>query len=136
MKVDPPGSTRSAAVRRSGRAGYANGGAFAQALEGEKPAAAVGRGGAAGVVDALLALQEVPDAMAGRRRACRRGEELLDLLEDLRFAILLGTLSRDRLERLSVLLGAQRETVNEPRLAEVLAEIELRAAVELAKFQV
>lgn len=38
-----------------------------------------------------------------------------------------------RLEALAQLIRAKREQVDDPRLDEILGEIELRAAVELAK---
>jgi hypothetical protein len=84
-------------------------------------------------VDALLALQEVANEPNRRALARRRGEELLDRLEELRLALLDGRLSLDMLERLGDLVALHRGKVYDPRLDQVLDEIELRAAVELAK---
>lgn len=135
MKVDPLTAARSPAVRRGARITDQPASSFAQELEGETPAARAG-GCTVGVVESLLVLQEVPHANSANRQARRRGEDLLDRLEELRLAILLGTLSRGTLERLSAMLAIRQDSVNDPRLAEVLAEIELRAAVELAKLRV
>ncbi len=138
MKIDPFSSQRLSPLRRrqggESASGEAFGRDFGAELEGEAAApAAAGAAGAPAPVDALLALQEVPDALAGRAQAKRRGEALLDQLEQLRLGLLAGRLPRERLERLLRLAAERREEFDDPRLSEVLAEIELRAAVELAK---
>jgi hypothetical protein len=58
---------------------------------------------------------------------------MLDKLEEIRLGLLLGTIPQSRLEQLAHLVRAQRELVNDPKLTAILDEIELRAAVELAK---
>jgi Class II flagellar assembly regulator len=57
----------------------------------------------------------------------------LEQEDDLRHALLIGALPLIQLERLSRNLAARRSGIDDPRLAEVVGEIELRAAVELAK---
>ena len=86
--------------------------------------------------DALLSLQEVGDSTSeqGNSRARRWGEDLLDRLDMLRLGILSGGIPRADLERIASMVGAQRLRATDPRLAEVLGEIELRARVELAKY--
>lgn len=138
MKIDPFSAQRPSPLhrRKSGESpsGESFGREVAAELEGEAAGpAASGAAGAPAPVDALLALQEVPDALVGRARAKRRGEALLDQLEQLRLGLLAGRLPRDRLERLARLAAERREQLDDPRLIEILAEIELRAAVELAK---
>jgi hypothetical protein len=81
----------------------------------------------------LLALQEVSDDPGGRNRGRRHGEALLERLDDLHLGLLSGRMSIDALERLSVMVAAKRDTVGDPRLSQILDEIEVRAAVELAK---
>jgi hypothetical protein len=84
-------------------------------------------------VSALLALQSVDDALSGRRRkAVRRGNKMLDLLDDLRLGLLSGTWPPHVLHQLEG-LSAQIETSGDERIDAVLAEIELRAQVEIAK---
>ena len=84
-------------------------------------------------VDALLALQEVSEDPGGRSRGRRRGEELLDSLDDLRLGLLSGRMSLGALERLSTMVAVKRDQVDDPGLVQILDEIEVRAAVELAK---
>lgn len=87
-------------------------------------------------LDALLAMQSVdPDAGGGRarQRAIKRGEDLLDLLEEIRHGLLLGHIPKDRLAHLAQVVRAKREAGTDPRINAILDEIELRAEVELAK---
>ena len=83
-------------------------------------------------IDALLALQAVDDPLVSRRKALRRGASLVDALEGLQADLLAGQASEGRLNRLLALLGQPRDRV-EPEIAALLADIELRARVELAK---
>jgi hypothetical protein len=92
------------------------------------PAAAV-----ATAIEGLLALQEIADEAGGRRRAIAHGDKLLDALDELRHALLAGALPRSRIEELGRLAAEAVPLTHDPRLAEILGEIELRAAVELAK---
>lgn len=139
MKVDPVVPLRSTSARRTERSGAGGKGeGFSKALSANnagEPPTATPVGGAAGVapVDALLALQEVAEDPANRNRARRRGEELLDQLEELRLALLEGRLPLATIEKLAALVTTRRAQVNDRRLLSILDEIELRAAVELAK---
>ena len=63
----------------------------------------------------------------------RRGEDILDRLEDLRHGLLTGTISADKLQTLAHVVRTGRGNCGDPRLAALLDEIELRAEVELAK---
>ena len=134
MKIDSLSSNRSTAPRRSNGARSGKPGAFVKALSAEPPATpAVAGSSGPGPLEALLALQEVPDPLARRRQAAKRGAELLDQLEEIRLGLLTGALPRATMERLAEIAGATREKSDDPQLEQILAEIELRAAVELAK---
>ncbi len=132
MRVDWSPRLPGTSGRRDAR-GASSGRAFAVSVAGEietKPAAA---SASAGAVDGLLALQEVADETAGHRRAAARGGALLDRLEDLRLGLLVGSLPRAQLAELRLLARDHGSVSDDPRLAEVLSEIDLRVAVELAK---
>lgn len=83
-------------------------------------------------VSALLALQSVEGPLERRRRAVKRGFDLLDTLEDIRLDLLGGSIGADRLERLVGLVGDKAPSEDE-RIAALIDDIELRARVELAK---
>jgi hypothetical protein len=84
-------------------------------------------------LEALLALQAVDDITLKRRKAVRRGRQMLDALDEVKADLLAGRVSESRLNQLLALLGQARETT-EAGLDSVLDEVELRARVELAKF--
>ncbi len=138
MKIDPT-QVRPTATRRVGIAQPAAGGDFAAALH-EETVAAAGKsavGGAVGLsgVSTVLALQGTPDSTErrARQRAVQRADAMLDDLEEIRLGLLLGAIPRARLEQLAQLVRVRREQVDDPKLMAILDEIELRAAVELAK---
>ncbi len=85
-------------------------------------------------VDALLAMQEVDGDGTGRRRAVRRGHDMLDLLDDIRLALLEGALPAAKLKALLRVVNADAALTADPVINAVLAEVDLRARVELAKF--
>lgn len=84
-------------------------------------------------VSALMALQGVEDVTERRRRAIRRGGGLLDRLEELKLALLSGEAGDGALERLTRSLREDRPVDADAGLNELLDQIDLRAAVELAK---
>jgi len=86
-----------------------------------------------GSVDALLALQTVPSATDRKKRAIKRGNQLLDLLGDVRVELLEGGLTGVSIDKLKRIAQGAREEVDDPGLADVLDQIDLRAQVELAK---
>jgi len=87
-------------------------------------------------VDALLAMQEVGDSTEERARqqAGAYAEDLLDRLRLLQDALLMGGISKDSLMDLAKKIRAGRTKVQDPRLNDILNEIELRAEVEIAKY--
>ncbi len=107
-------------------------GATAAAAPTGSTAAAAGVSGVAGV-SALMALQGVEDATERRRRAIRRGGGLLDRLDELKLALLAGESGEAALERLSRGLREACPGDDDPGLNSLLDQIDLRAAVELAK---
>jgi hypothetical protein len=137
MKIDGPNPLRQ--PQRTGRATRPGGGSgFADALSGLAGAARqsgqVNGAARTGALHALLAVQGFDDNRAERRRqAAARGLDLLDTLEELRRHLLGGAVPRDTLERLTSLAEQSREDIDDPHLAELLDEIDLRAQVELAK---
>ena len=87
-------------------------------------------------INPLLALQEVSDEETRRQKAMQLGQTQLQALERLRQALLMGAVPVAALTQLKNALPAQREKVDDPRLKDILDEIELRVAVELAKIEV
>ena len=59
---------------------------------------------------------------------------ILDRLEELRLGILIGRFSKDKLADLAQRLRQKRQQSTDPKLNEIIHEIELRAEVEIAKY--
>jgi hypothetical protein len=118
----------------AGGADPAAGAEFARWIEagGERPAAPA-PAAPPSTLAGLLALQEVPDPAIGRRQGVDRGRGLLAELHELRLALIDGWLPEPTLRRLAAALEAGRPQTGSPGLDAVLDEIELRAAVEIAK---
>lgn len=136
MKIDSTGSTRSTStVRRNERTSSGKPGEFLRHLENTTSSAGVSGPRPLGGVDSILALQEVDDAGTRRSRGRQRADDLLDRLDEIRHGLLIGGVPRAALHNLSALIQARRQEVGDPQLQAVLDEIELRAAVELAKYE-
>jgi hypothetical protein len=86
-------------------------------------------------VEALLTLQDVGGPLERRRRAVGRAGRLLDVLDDIKVALLGGEITGADLQRLERAIRDQRAATDDPKLEELLDEIETRAAVELAKLE-
>ncbi len=133
MRIDPNRPILPASPRRDGKSGSAGGVGFGSAISGEQPVSGAAASRPTLPVDGLFQLQEMPDALAQRRRAVQRGGTLLDRLDDLRLALLAGSLSQAQIAELQRVVASERDLVDDPRLLAVLDEIDLRAKVELAK---
>jgi hypothetical protein len=145
MKVEGPKSTSSVQqVRKTKKAGEsASPGAFASELEkatadSGSEAAPVEQPGTVAGVGGILAAQTVGQEGAApnyeeRQRRAKRGQEMLDRLEEIRRGLLLGAIPKDQLGELARLVREKRERGADTVISRLLDEIELRAEVELAK---
>lgn len=134
MKVSSTGNVRSAATRRSRKGSKPQKASFSVAQPQVGPASTVGGANPVAPVAAMLALQEAPDPTDGRSRGLLRGSELLRYLDQIHLGLLSGGIPRHILERLAADLSAAHRATGDPRLSAILDEIELRARVELAKY--
>lgn len=136
MKIDPTGPLGTRPARLRERTSSARGSEFAKHIEGEAPAAqSVGASPPVSAVDALLALQEVGDSTSeqANARARARGHVLLERLDEIRHGLLMGAIPKRTLHALARTARESKNAASDPKLAGILAEIELRAEVELAK---
>jgi hypothetical protein len=131
MRVEGPTSVAPREVRRkpsaSGQGFHvetAGDGPRAETVSGAQPLTSL---------DTLVVLQEAPGDREGRKRAVKRAADMLDTLEGIRIDLLMGEVPVPRLAALIRLVRLQRDQINDPRLAHILDEIELRARVEIAK---
>jgi hypothetical protein len=135
MRIYGPNGTVQGApaggTRRAGSTGFSlpDIGASAEARAPVAPRAAAG-------IDALLALQGVQgieDPLERRKRSVQRGKGALDVLDELKIGLLAGALDGSTVMRLRDAAAGLKQSSGDPGLDAVLAEIELRVEVELAK---
>jgi hypothetical protein len=136
MRIVDQKSVNSVGGARSGRGASAAGGArftldagtAAVKLEAKAPISILGG------LEALIAIQSEDNTREKRRRSARRGQSMLDVLDELKLALLGGHLPADLQSRLS---AALREAMpsGDPQLDGIIDAIELRAEVELAKLK-
>ena len=86
-----------------------------------------------GGIDALIALQGIEDPTERRRHAVKRGRTALDALDELKIGLLGGDLTPGTLQKLKAVAAHLKDGSGDPGLDGVLAEIELRVEVEIAK---
>jgi hypothetical protein len=121
-------ATASAAARRAPSGNFA----LSQNEQPQAQSAAVALRTLGGI-DALIALQGIEEPAERRRRAVKHGRRALDALDELKLGLLAGSLDQSTLLRLKSAATDLRDGSGDDRLDQVLAEIDLRVAVELAK---
>lgn len=134
MKIESTGPVRPAAGPAARRGAAPSSARFSIEGGASPPGAALSGTAPLASVSALLAVQDAGDAATGRSRGLDRGRSLLDRLDEIRLGLLSDGIPRHTLRALALELRRSRSECADPRLDEVLAEIELRAMVELAKY--
>jgi hypothetical protein len=82
----------------------------------------------------LVTLQEISlDEKDENRQSKQHGMDILDKLEQLRLAMLNGKLSQNTLSNIEALIKKEKVNATDPYLKSIIEEVEVRAAVELAK---
>lgn len=133
MKIAGTGPVKTSPIRRRNDSTKASDGAFTEHLSTARAPTGAAPASHANAVGGLFMLQEVDQDGRGRRQAKEQGEALLDRLDEIRDSLLSGRLNAGTLDRLLNQVRKQRAVFSDPKLTEILDEIELRAAVELAK---
>ncbi len=132
------GRIKGSSVRRTGRGDSVTSDAFAKEVKdgvsGPEPLGTASSAAPLSGINGLLALQEVDDATDRASRGRRRAEDILRQLDDLRHGLLAGGLPRAKLLELTKAVQSRRGQIDDPHLARILDEVDLRAQVELAKY--
>ena len=136
MEIKGTSRIETGAVRRK-TATATGGGSFNVADTAESHAAPIIAGpGPIAALDSILALQDLGDPTDGRSKGLAHGEQLLQILDSVRDGLLAGGIPRATLNRLAVAVTRRHDVFADPKLQDVLDQIELRAHVELAKLEV
>lgn len=83
----------------------------------------------------ILSLQEISEEDSNQARTIAQGNDMLDTLEKLRMNLLMGRISANVIMELGQRLEIQRAQIHDPKLLEIMDDIELRVAVEKAKLE-
>jgi hypothetical protein len=88
-------------------------------------------------VDSLLAVQATDDPAqrSARKRMLVRAEGLLGELDNLKTALLTGSLTVGHVLDIADVVASHREKITDPELTAILDEIDLRAQIEIAKLR-
>ncbi len=132
MRIQGPNGTSTAAPASTARRASSSGFSLPDLGQTSQTRAASAPRPLAGM-DALMALQGVEDATERRKKAVKRGRTALDVLDDLKLGLLSGQLDGRMVQRLKDAAAELKAQSGDPGLDSVLAEIELRVEVELAK---
>ena len=135
MEIKSTGRVSPSHVGRAGKSATPTGDSFSVAASEQAPARSVSGPGPIAALDSILALQGVDDSTSGRSKGLARGNQLLDMLDEVRDGLLGGSIPRVTLTRLAHAVGQRHDHFSDPKLQSVLDEIELRARVELAKLE-
>ena len=134
MEIKGPGRVETGTVRRK-TATPGTGGGFSVGNAAEPHAQIVAGPGPIAALDSILTLQDMGDASDGRSKGLAHGQHLLDILDSVRDGLLAGGIPRATLNRLAVAVTRRHDIFADPKLQDVLDQIELRAHVELAKLE-
>jgi len=136
--INPIEGTRplssTASIRKKGKAKKTSKSSFSKHLDDADNISSTSGTGALGAINGVLNLQEVDDALSKEAKGKLRAEDLLDKLDDLKVDILCGSISITKLKHISKVVNDNKEETSDPKLNQILDEIDLRAQVELAKF--
>ncbi|MGC9952933.1 MAG: flagellar assembly protein FliX [Rhizomicrobium sp.] len=135
MEIKGTSKIDSAIVRRAAKGATATDASFSVSSGAEARAQVVAGPGPIAALDAILTLQGMDDTTDGRSKGLKHGEQLLDMLDQVRDGLLAGGIPRTTLNRLANAVTRRHESFVDPKLQGVLDEIELRAHVELAKLE-
>jgi class II flagellar assembly regulator FliX len=133
MEIKGPGRIGTASIRRKSSSSSDSG--FTVSDSAESHGAIVAGPGPIAALDSILMLQGMDDSTDGRAKGQAHGEQLLNLLDAVRDGLLAGGIPRSTLNKLAVAVTRRHDMFADPRLQDVLDQIELRAHVELAKLE-
>src|SRR5271163_1882671 len=137
MEIKGTGPVGSTGIRRVSRSTVSGDTVFKPAADTEEQprAQTVSGPGPIAALETILTLQGFDDAAGSRSKGLAHGQNLLDMLDQVRDGLLAGAIPRATLSRLATAVSRRQENFVDPKLQHVLDEIDLRARVELAKLE-
>jgi hypothetical protein len=90
---------------------------------------------AASPANPFLALQEIEDREGEKEEFRQYSRQVLKSLEEVKWGLLEGELNLSHIKELKVMLENKAKNFTDPKIKEVCEELQLRAAVEIAKYE-
>ena len=135
MKVDQARRSNVSNTKRSKRTVKSGEMAFTAVLDGEIKTERPSPNVKVAALDAIVPIESATVEEKNKNLARGRAIFILDRLEDIRQGLLLGAISRSGLQELAQTIGEAREGTLDPKMIDILDDIELRAKIELAKLE-
>ena len=140
MKISGPDKTnKTSGAKKTGGASSSGSTKFSGLLSVDETEETVHTSGAGAIarLDSLLAAQgaEDPAEKASKGRMRKRADSVLRGLDKIRLGILTGNISVGNLIDVADVVASHRERIQDPQLAAILDEIDLRAQIEIAKMR-
>jgi len=135
MRVTGPGRVNSTQKSKGSKSASGAGAKFTVPGEAEEVSTPtnVASGSPISSVDAIVALQGIDDSTTSNKKAIKKSLDLLDRLDEIRHGLLIGAIPVGRLQQLKTTLEQMKIPADDPELETIVRDIEVRAAVELAK---
>lgn len=83
----------------------------------------------------LFMLQEIDADENPKQQAINHGHDVLSQLDEIKLSLLTGNTTQSLLNSLDERIKNWRSDISDPKLQKIIDDIELRAAIELAKLQ-
>ena len=135
MKVDQARRSNVSNTKRSKSTVKSGEMAFTAVLDGEikteRPSPSV----KVATLDAIVPIDSAAVEEQHKNLAKGRAVFILDRLEDIRQGLLLGAISQSGLQELARTIREARGETLDPKMSDILDDIELRAKIELAKLE-
>ncbi len=138
LPIQTAALNRPTTAARPARAGSTSGAAFMLPQQAGVAPAPMGMLSGTVQLSGIMFLQEatfVEDALERKKRKAKQGQDVLKTLEDVQRGLITGEINNQQLTTLKSQLDdlTHEGLTDDPHLAQILGEIEVRAAVELAK---
>lgn len=136
IRIIGPGASNQISSTKKKEKGQRSGGAFGSLLESSSAAEAEeAKPSSTSPVNALFGIlaAQIVDDQTPKQQMMERGNRLLDYLDELRHDLLIGRITAQTANKIIQEIKQSRGDFQDPKLKEIIADIELRAAVELAK---
>ena len=135
MKVDQARRSNVSNTKRSKSTIKSGEMAFTAVLDGEIKTERPSPNVKVATLDAIVPIDSATVEEQHKNLAKGRAVFILDRLEDIRQGLLLGAISQSGLQELARTIREARGETLDPKMSDILDDIELRAKIELAKLE-